>query len=156
LIWSSITYTDSDPAPLITFKICRALLGKKQGIAQKNSYQRSTINRFNEEKVMAGQIQIRARMISSDVADVKILLTHDMETGTRKDPKTKNLIPAHHISELTVTLNGKPVMQTQWGGGIAKNPFLGLRVKGAKSGDFVAINAVDNLGTKFEHNAIVI
>ena len=105
---------------------------------------------------MAGQIQIRARMMSSDVADIKILLTHDMETGARKDPKTKNLIPAHYIKDATITLNGKPVMQVQCAAGIAKNPFFGLRVKGAKSGDFVAIDAVDNLGEKFEHNAIVI
>ena len=105
---------------------------------------------------MTGQIQIRARMMSSDVADIKILLTHDMETGARKDPKTKNLIPAHYIKDATITLNGKPVMQVQCAAGISKNPFFGLRVKGAKSGDFVAIDAVDNLGEKFEHNAIVI
>ena len=105
---------------------------------------------------MAGQIQIRARMSGSDVADVKILLAHDMETGTRKDAKTKKLIPAHYINEATVTLNGKPVMQIQCAAGIAKNPFFGLRIKGAKSGDFVAIDAVDNTGVRFQHNAIVI
>jgi len=105
---------------------------------------------------MAGKIQIRARMTGGEIADVKILLTHDMETGTRKDAKTKALIPAFYIKEATVTLNGKPVLQTQWAAGIAKNPFLGLRLKGAKAGDFVAISAVDNLGGKYEHNAIVI
>jgi sulfur-oxidizing protein SoxZ len=105
---------------------------------------------------MAGQIQIRARMMGSDVADVKILLTHDMETGTRKDPKTKNTIPAHYIKEATIALNGKPVMLIQCAAGVSKNPFFGLRIKGAKSGDFVAIDAVDTLGVKFEHNAIVI
>ncbi len=105
---------------------------------------------------MAGQIQIRARMSGSDVADVKILLTHNMETGTRKDPKTKNLIPAHYIKEATITLNSKPVMVIQCAAGIAKNPFFGLKIKGAKPGDFVAIDAVDNTGAKFAHNAIVI
>ena len=105
---------------------------------------------------MAGQIQIRARMIGSDIVDVKVLLTHDMETGQRKDPKTKNVIPAHYIKTFTATLNGKTVIESQWSGGIAKNPFIGFRVKGAKPGDFVAISAVDDLGAKFEHNAIVI
>lgn len=104
---------------------------------------------------MAGQMQIRARMIG-DIADVKVLITHDMETGQRKDSKTKNLIPAHFINHVVATLNGKTVLESEWGTGIAKNPFLGFRVKGAKSGDFIAINAVDNLGTVFEHNAIVI
>lgn len=105
---------------------------------------------------MAGQIQIRARMSGSDLVDVKILLSHDMETGTRKDPKTKNLIPAHYIKDATITLNGKPALEVQCAAGIAKNPFFGIKIKGAKPGDFVAISAVDNLGTKYEHNAIVI
>jgi len=105
---------------------------------------------------MAGGIQIRARMVGSDYAEIKILLTHDMETGLRKDPKTKNIIPAHFINSAIVTLNGNPVLQSQWGSGMAKNPFVGLRIKGAKSGDFIAISAVDNLGEKFEHDAIVI
>jgi sulfur-oxidizing protein SoxZ len=48
------------------------------------------------------------------------------------------------------------VLTAQWGTGISKNPFLGFRVKGAKRGDFIAISAVDNLGAKFDHNAIVI
>ena len=105
---------------------------------------------------MAGAIQIRARMISGDVADVKILISHEMETGQRKNPKTKEVIPAHFIKDVVVTLNDKAIMTSQWGTGIAKNPFLGLRVAGAKSGDFIAISAVDNLGARFEHNAIII
>ena len=95
-------------------------------------------------------------MTEGDVADVKILLAHEMETGARKDAKTKALIPAFYIKEIVVTLNSKTVLQAQWAGGVAKNPFLGLRLKGAKAGDFVAISAVDNLGGKYEHNAIVI
>ncbi|HQS57157.1 MAG: thiosulfate oxidation carrier complex protein SoxZ [Gallionellales bacterium 35-53-114] len=105
---------------------------------------------------MAGQMQIRARMISSDVADVKALLSHPMETGTRKDPKTKAVIPAHFINHVEATLNGTTVLKVECGGGIAKNPFFGFKVKGAKPGDFIAISAMDNQGGKFEHNAIVI
>ena len=105
---------------------------------------------------MAEQIQIRARMQGNEIAEVKILLVHEMETGFRKDPKTKNLIPAHFIKDIVVTLNGKTALVAQWSGGISKNPFLGLRLIGAKPGDFVAISAVDNLGKKYEHNAIII
>ena len=105
---------------------------------------------------MAGQMQIRARMIGGDVADVKVLITHVMETGQRKDPKTKNLVPAHFINSFIATLNGKVVLESQWGTGVAKNPFVGFKVKGAKPGDFIAVNAVDNTGATFEHNAIII
>ena len=105
---------------------------------------------------MAGEMQIRARMMGGDIVDVKVLLIHPMETGLRKDAKTKNTIPMHFINHVTATINGKPVLECMWGTGIAKNPFLGLRIKGGKPGDFVAINAVDNLGAVFEQNAIVI
>ena len=105
---------------------------------------------------MAEQIQIRARMQGNEITEVKILLVHEMETGLRKDPKTKNLIPAHYIMDVVVTLNGKTALVAQWSSGISKNPFLGMRLVGAKVGDFVAISAVDNLGGKYEHNAIVV
>jgi sulfur-oxidizing protein SoxZ len=105
---------------------------------------------------MAGELQIRARMSGSDTADVKVLIAHPMETGARKDAKTKNLVPAHFIKDFVATLNGKPVLEGMWGSGVAKNPFVGFKVQGAKAGDFIAVKAVDNLGEKFEHNAIII
>lgn len=105
---------------------------------------------------MAGEMQIRARMSGSDVVDVKVLLVHPMETGLRKDAKTKKTIPAYYINHIVATMNGKTMIDAQWGTGIAKNPFLGFRIKGGKPGDFVAISAVDNRGETFEQDAIVI
>jgi sulfur-oxidizing protein SoxZ len=96
---------------------------------------------------MAEGMKIRATM-QGDVADVKALMNHIMETGLRKDSKTGQLIPAHFINQVTATLNGKTVLDAQWGAAVAKNPFLGFRVKGAKVGDKIVINAVDNHGEK--------
>ena len=47
------------------------------------------------------------------------------------------------------------MLEAQWGVGIAKNPFIGFRIKGAKSGDKVAVNAVDNLGNKYDGEVVV-
>lgn len=105
---------------------------------------------------MPGEMQIHAKIINDDVADIKVLLVHDMETGFRKDSKTKNTIPAYFINQVIVTMNGKTVLETHCGAGLSKNPFLGFRVKGANRGDFIFISAVDNLGAKYEHNAILI
>lgn len=105
---------------------------------------------------MTGEMQIRARMTGNDTADVKVLISHVMETGMRKDPKTKNLVPAYYITEVVAMLNSTVVMTAQWGGGIAKNPFLGFKVKGAKPGDFIVISAVDNKGGKFKRDAIIL
>lgn len=103
---------------------------------------------------MADAMKIRATM-EGNVVDVKVLIQHEMETGIRKDAKTEKLIPAHFINQVVATLNGKTVIDAQWGGGVAKNPFLGFRVKGAKSGDKVGINAVDNLGNKYDGEAVI-
>ena len=96
---------------------------------------------------MAEPMKIRATL-QGDVADIKCLMNHVMETGQRKDAKTGQLIPAHFIQSVTATLNGKPVLEAQWGAAISRNPFLGFRVKGAKAGDKVVISWVDNKGDK--------
>jgi sulfur-oxidizing protein SoxZ len=103
---------------------------------------------------MADAMKIRATMEGGS-ADVKVLIQHAMDTGTQKDPKTEKLIPAHFINQVVATLNGKTVIDTQWGAGVAKNPFMGFKIKGAKPGDKVGINAVDNLGNKFDGEAVI-
>jgi sulfur-oxidizing protein SoxZ len=92
-------------------------------------------------------MKIRASMVGG-AAEVKALMNHVMETGLRKDAKTGAVVPAHHITNVTAMLNGTQVMDAQWGGGISKNPYLAFRVKGAKAGDKVVINTVDNKGEK--------
>ena len=90
-------------------------------------------------------MKIRARM-KGDVAEVKCLMNHVMETGLRKDSKTGQIVPAHFITNVTCEVGGKQVMDAQWGGGISKNPYLAIKVKGAKAGDKVVISWVDNKG----------
>ena len=90
-------------------------------------------------------IKIRAK-VSGGVTTVKSLMSHPMETGTRKNSKTGKLIPAHHITEVMCEHNGKNVMTAQWGPAVSKNPYLAFRFKGAKSGDMVKLSWVDNKG----------
>ena len=92
---------------------------------------------------MAEPMRIRATM-AGDVADVKVLMNHPMETGTRKDAKTGQLVPAHFISEVTATVNGANVLTAELGPGVSRNPYLGFKVKGPKAGDKVVVNWVDN------------
>lgn len=103
---------------------------------------------------MAEAMKMRATMDGGS-ADVKVLIQHPMDTGLLKDKKTEKLIPAFFINQVVATLNGKTVIDAQWGTGIAKNPFIGFRIKGAKPGDKVAINAVDNLGNKYDGEVVV-
>ncbi|MHB1085408.1 MAG: thiosulfate oxidation carrier complex protein SoxZ [Thiobacillus sp.] len=96
---------------------------------------------------MAEPMRIRATM-AGDVADVKVLMNHPMETGLRKDAKTGKMIPAHYITGVTASVNGAQVLNAGMSGGISKNPYLGFKVKGPKAGDKVVVNWVDNTGEK--------
>ena len=93
---------------------------------------------------MADPMRIRAQAQGSG-AVVRVLMSHEMETGQRKDSAGKT-IPAWHITDVTATHNGKPVFAAEWGPGVAKNPFLQFTVKGAKAGDKVAVTWKDNKG----------
>ena len=95
---------------------------------------------------MAEPMKIRAKM-EGDAADVKVLMSHPMETGQRKNEKGE-LVPVHFIQSVIATHNGKTVLDAQWSQAIARNPFLGFRVKGAKPGDKITISWVDTNSDK--------
>ncbi|HUV20842.1 MAG: thiosulfate oxidation carrier complex protein SoxZ [Gammaproteobacteria bacterium] len=90
-------------------------------------------------------IKIRAKA-QDGVTTVKTLISHKMESGQRKDSKTGEKIPAHHITEVMAEHNGKQVMSANWGGAISQNPYLSFKFKGAAAGDTVKISWVDNMG----------
>jgi sulfur-oxidizing protein SoxZ len=102
---------------------------------------------------MADPMRIRAQA-AGDKATVRVLMSHEMETGQRKDASGKP-IPAWFIQEVTAQHNGKPVLSAQWGPAIAKNPYLQFVVKGAKAGDKITISWVDNKGDKRSDEATV-
>ena len=103
---------------------------------------------------MADPMRIRAQA-AGDKATVRVLMSHEMETGQCKDSAGK-VIPAWFIQEVSATHNGKAVMNAQWGPAVAKNPFLQFTVKGAKAGDKIAVTWQDNRGDKRMDEATVI
>ena len=102
---------------------------------------------------MAQPMKIRATM-QGDSADVKVLMSHPMETGQRRNEKGE-LVPQHFITNVTATLNGKTVMNAQWSQAVSRNPFLGFKVKGAKPGDKIGVSWVDNKGDKRTDEATI-
>jgi sulfur-oxidizing protein SoxZ len=102
---------------------------------------------------MADPMRIRAQM-AGDKATVRVLMSHEMETGLRKDAAGKP-IPAWFIQDVTAQLNGKPVLTAQWGPSVSKNPFLQFSVKGAKAGDKITLTWRDNKGDTRTDETIV-
>jgi len=89
-------------------------------------------------------IKMRANT-EGDVTTVKALISHPMETGSRKDSAGK-LIPAHFIQEVTCEHNGTVILSAQWGAAVSKNPYLSFRFKGGKAGDTLKMSWTDNSG----------
>lgn len=95
---------------------------------------------------MSDKLKFRTKFEGSKL-DVKILFSHPMETGLRKDANGK-IMPLHFIKEAFIYLNNKLVLKNNWSQGISKNPFLGLKIKSAKVGDILKVEWIDNKGLK--------
>ena len=102
---------------------------------------------------MADPMRIRAQ-VAGDKATVRVLMSHEMETGQRRDSAGK-VIPAWFIQEVSAAHNGKTVLTAQWGPAVAKNPFMQFVVKGAKAGDKIAVTWKDNKGESRTDEAVV-
>ena len=102
---------------------------------------------------MADPMKIRAKM-EGDKVDVRVLMSHEMETGQRKDAKGV-AIPAWFIQNVTATHNGRVVLSAEWGPAVSKNPFLAFKFSGGKVGDKVTITWTDNHGDKRTDEALI-
>ena len=92
---------------------------------------------------MATKIKARKK---GNATEILVLAQHPMETGQRTDKKTKQKIPAHFIQTMNFSINGKSVADVSMGSGVSRNPLVGIRVKGAKSGDKIKVSWKDNKG----------
>lgn len=103
---------------------------------------------------MATSIKVRTRL-KGDVAEVKSLIIHPMETGAREDPDTGELVPRHHITQLTFSNNGEAVMVANFSTAVSKNPSVNFSFSGAKAGDTFKVSWVDNLGGSDELETVL-
>lgn len=93
---------------------------------------------------MANPMKIRAK-VKEDVADVRILMSHVMETGQRKN-QAGETIPAHFIQTVTCTCGDRVVLSAQWGPAVSANPYIAFKFRGCKPGDVVRVTWTDNAG----------
>lgn len=98
---------------------------------------------------MGKPIKIRAKL-KGDIAEIKALMPHDMESGMRRDPETEELIAAHYITDVIVEHNGDVVMQAYWGTAVSKNPYVAFSIRNAASGDVIKIRWTDNMADSSE------
>ena len=93
---------------------------------------------------MPDPIKIRAQ-VQGEIAEIRMLLQHPMETGLRKDEKGQ-IVPAHFIHTFTVVVNGRLLVEGQLNAAVAKNPLFAFRARGLKPGDRIAVRWLDSQG----------
>jgi sulfur-oxidizing protein SoxZ len=102
---------------------------------------------------MSDPMRIRAQALA-DKTTVRVLVSHEMESGQRKDAAGK-IVPAWFIQMINATWNGKTVMSAQWGTAVSKNPFVQFSFKGGKAGDKIAVSWTDNRGDQRTDEAVI-
>ena len=95
---------------------------------------------------MPDPIKIRAT-VKGDEGDVRVLLPHPMESGQRRDAAGQ-LIPAHYITSVILSLNGKPVIEGALGTAVSVNPLFAFQLSGVKAGDRLSVAWQDNKGQR--------
>ncbi|MCE1238385.1 MAG: thiosulfate oxidation carrier complex protein SoxZ [Azonexaceae bacterium] len=102
---------------------------------------------------MGNPMKIRAAA-KDGVTEVKVLISHEMETGQRKDANGA-VIPAWFITELVAKHGDKVVLQSEFGTAVSKNPYLAFKFKGGAKGDKVSVSWKDNKGDSRTDEAVV-
>ncbi len=102
---------------------------------------------------MGAPIKIRAQL-QGDIADIRVLMQHPMETGQRKD-ESGVLVPLNFIQTFSVSLNGKPMIEGQLNTSVSKNPLFAFKARGIKAGDKLVVSWVDNLGDNRKDEIVV-
>lgn len=102
---------------------------------------------------MGNPMKIRAAS-KEGVTEVKVLMSHEMESGQRKD-SSGNIVPAWFITELTAKHNDKVVLACEFGPSVSKNPYLAFKFKGGAKGEKVSVSWKDNKGDSRTDEALI-
>ncbi|MCC7120005.1 MAG: thiosulfate oxidation carrier complex protein SoxZ [Gammaproteobacteria bacterium] len=95
----------------------------------------------------AATIKIRTQRREGALT-VRALIRHPMEIGRKLDDGTQ--LKTHFITRVVCRLDDDVVLDADWGGGIAKNPYLSFVVDGVDAGARLTLAWTDNQGERDE------
>lgn len=81
------------------------------------------------------RIKIQKTAKAGEVVTIKTLISHEMESGQRKDSKG-NVIPRQIINKFTCEFNGAMAFSCDLEPAISANPYFEFNVKVNESGTF--------------------
>ena len=102
---------------------------------------------------MGNATKIRATH-KDGVTEVRVSISHEMETGQRKDANGA-VVPAWFITEFVARHNEKVVLHSEFGTAVSRNPYLAFRFKGGSKGDKVVVSWKDNKGDSRTDEAVI-
>ena len=97
------------------------------------------------------RVRMPASAKKDEIIEIKTLISHDMESGQRKDAEGKT-IPRRIIGKLEATYNGKPLFIADWHPSISANPYQSFFLRATESGE-VAFAWTDDNGDVYRTTA---
>ena len=98
-------------------------------------------------------IRVPAEAKRGEVIEIKILISHPMESGQRRDDMGR-IIPREIINRFVCTYNGEEVFRADLFPAIAANPFLSFFTVATASGELV-FRWTDDQGTTESETASI-
>ncbi len=98
-------------------------------------------------------INVPKQISPNEPFEVKVLISHPMESGQRRD-QLGQVIPRDIINHFLCTLDGETVLEAEFFPAVAANPFLSFSVVAEKSGTLVLTFTDDEGTTQTETVAI--
>jgi sulfur-oxidizing protein SoxZ len=95
------------------------------------------------------KVRIPAKAKKGEIIEIKTQLSHDMETGLRKDAAGKT-IPRRIVNRFTCAWNGEPVISADWHQAVSSNPFSSFFVVASASGK-IKLSWWDETGEVYEY-----
>ena len=99
------------------------------------------------------RIKIPKTATAGEVITIKTLISHDMESGQRKDKEGK-VIPRQIINKFTCAFNGTVVFECDLDPAISANPYFEFNAKVPESGTF-KFTWVDDDGSVYESDQAI-
>jgi sulfur-oxidizing protein SoxZ len=97
------------------------------------------------------RVRVPAKAKAGELIEIKTLVSHQMESGQRKDASGKT-VPRKIINKFTAAFNGRTVFEADWQPAVAANPYQAFYFRAAESGEFQFTWKDDN-GAEFTSTA---
>jgi sulfur-oxidizing protein SoxZ len=81
------------------------------------------------------RVRVPASAKKDEIIEIKTLISHEMESGQRKDAAGAT-IPRKIIKSFEAKFNGKPVFGADWHPSVSANPYQAFFFKAVETGEF--------------------